>query len=92
MNRRQFIGSTGVFVAGACAVPEAWQDEAATISQVVEAYYEAFRGSDTAKYRALLTDDCMLLENGDVMDVAGDVAFMASHGRNYQRADACTSR
>ena len=46
------------------------------------------RGLDKAKYRACLTDDYLLLENGELLDADGDLAVMASPGSGYQRTDA----
>ena len=88
MNRREFIGATGVAVVGAYTVSSASQDQAAAIRRAVEGYYAAYRGLDKAKYRACLTDDYVLLENGELLDADGDLAVMASPGSGYQRTDA----
>jgi len=53
----------------------------------VERYYAAYRGLDKAKYRACLTDDYLLLENGELLDADGDLAVMASPGSGYERTD-----
>ena len=88
MNRRDFIGATGLVMAGAYALPIAAQDPAGAIKRAVERYYEAYRGLDKAKYRACLTDDYLLLENGELLDTEGDLAVMAPPGSVYQRTDA----
>jgi ketosteroid isomerase-like protein len=88
MNRRDFIGAAGSAMAGVYALPSALQDQAAAIQRAVEAYYAAYRGLDKAKYRACLTDDYVLLENGELLDADGDLAVMASPGSGYQRDDA----
>jgi ketosteroid isomerase-like protein len=75
-------------MASAYAFPSASQDEAAAIERAVEGYYAAYRGLDKAKYRACLTDDYVLLEDGELLDAAGDLAVMAAPGSGYQRADA----
>jgi ketosteroid isomerase-like protein len=88
MNRRDFIGAAGSVMAGAYALPSASQDQAAAIRRAVEGYYAAYRGLDKAKYRACLTGDYVLLENGELLDADGDLAVMASPGSGYQRTDA----
>ena len=88
MNRRDFVGATGSIIAGMHAFPSAAADDAAAVKQAVESYYAAYRGLDKAKYRACLTSDYVLLENGELLDADGDLAAMASPGSGYQRADA----
>lgn len=88
MNRRSFVGAAGSIVAGAYAQPSGSPEQAAAIKQAVEGYYAAYRGLDKAKYRACLTDDYVLLENGELLDAEGDLAVMASPGSGYQRTDA----
>jgi ketosteroid isomerase-like protein len=87
MNRRDFIGATGSFMAGAYALPAPPRDETVAIKQAVERYYAAYRGLDKTKYRACLTDDYVLLENGELLDINGDLATMASADSGYQRTD-----
>jgi len=36
----------------------------------------------------LLTDDYVLLENGELLDIAGDLALMPAPGAGYRRTDA----
>jgi ketosteroid isomerase-like protein len=88
MNRRGFVGAAGFVMAGASALPDAQPDESAAIRQAVEGYYAAYRRFDKAKYRACLTDDYVLLENGELLDINGDLALMATAGSGYQRTDA----
>lgn len=88
MNRRDFFGTAGSAMAGAYVVPGAQRDETAAIKRAVERYYATYRGLDKAKYRACLTDDYVLLENGELLDTNGDLAFMASPGSGYERTDA----
>lgn len=75
-------------MAGAYVFPGAPSDDADAIKQAVERYYAAYRGLDKVKYRACLTDDYLLLENGEVLDADGDLAGMAAPGSGYQRTDA----
>ena len=88
MIRREFVGAAGAFIASTSALREPPRDEAATIKRAVEDYYAAYKGGDKAKYRALLTDDYLLLENGELLDAAGDLAAMAPACSGYQRTDA----
>ena len=74
-------------MAGAYAVPGTQRDQTAAIKQSVERYYAAFRSLDKAKYRACLTDDYALLENGELLDINGDLALMGAPGSGYQRTD-----
>jgi lactoylglutathione lyase len=63
-------------------------DEAA-VKQAVRGAYSVFYGDvDKVKYRSLLTDDYVLLENGELLDVEGDIALMPASGDDYQRTDA----
>lgn len=88
INRRDFVGATASIFAGMQAVPSAAADDAAAIKRAVEGYYAAYRGLDKAKYRACLTSDYVLLENGELLDADGDLAVMASPGSGYRRTDA----
>jgi ketosteroid isomerase-like protein len=47
-----------------------------------------FRRLDAQKYRALLTDDYLLLENGEIFDADGDIASMPKPEDDYRRTDA----
>ena len=87
MKRRTFIGAASALLAGAHALPAAAKDDETDIRRAVERVYEAYRSRDKASYRALLTDDYLLLEDGELLDVDGDLAYMAGPGSVYQRAD-----
>ena len=88
MKRRTFIGAASALMAGAYALPAASKDEESDIRRAVEGVYAAYRSKDKASYRALLTEDYLLLENGELLDVDGDLAYMAGPGSVYQRTDA----
>ncbi len=91
MNRRDFVGSAGSLMAAGYVLPLAQPDEATAIRRAVETYYATYRGRDTAKYRACLTEDYLLLENGELQDTSDDLAVMTANatvGNNYQRADS----
>ena len=51
-------------------------------------WYAAF-ATDTpeAEYRQFLADDYVLLENGELMGVEGDIAMMKNRAPGYQRKD-----
>src|SRR6185295_1296724 len=89
MNRRHFVTSSALLIGVGCATrqPPATAD-AVAIKQVIVDYYETFfRTRDKAKYRSLLTDDYLLLEDGEVLDTAGDMASMPTPDSEYQRSD-----
>jgi len=90
MNRRHFVTASALLLGAGCAAgqPPAAVD-AAAIKQVIADYYETFfRTRDKAKYRSLLTDDYLLLEDGEVQDSATDIASMPASNSEYQRSDA----
>jgi hypothetical protein len=82
-------------LAGAVGARNVWAttdasaaDDAAAVRQAVENAYSAFSVSlDKAKYRSLLTEDYLLLENGELLDVEGDLAFMPRPEDGYRRTD-----
>ena len=90
MKRREFIKATAMVI-GAAATPgtlRAVGDDAAVLKQVVADYYRIyFVDVDQSKYRALLTDDYLLLEDGDIQDVEKDISFMPKPADEYWRAD-----
>jgi hypothetical protein len=87
MRRRDFIGGTALTVAAAWTSPPAAGDAAAR-EALVRADYDIFHCQrDEPKYRALLTDDYLLRENGKTYGADGDVATMPKPGADYHRAD-----
>ena len=88
MKRREFFASAGVLLAGGYAAGSASAGDAESVKNFIAAYYDVFyRGRDPEKYRALLTDDYRLLENGEIFDAAGDIASMPKPGSRYERTD-----
>ena len=64
-------------------------DDMAAIKQAVADYYATFYvESNKQKYRTLLTEDYALLENGDLLDIEGDLALMPTPESSYKRTDA----
>jgi ketosteroid isomerase-like protein len=93
MNRRRFIAAATLLTSTACRKtrPAAASGEAA--KQVIADYYDLFyRRLDERGYRALLTDDYLLLENGEIFDANGDIASMPKAGDGYTRSDAFAFR
>ena len=63
-------------------------DESAVVRQTIaDAYHASFVAQDPAKYRALLTDDYLLLEHGELLDIAGDLALIPKPETEYRRTD-----
>jgi ketosteroid isomerase-like protein len=90
MNRRHFVAASALLIGAGCATGQPPADaDAVAIKQVVADYYETyFRTLDKDKYRALLTDDYVLLENGELEDAAHDIASMPAPDSEYKRSDA----
>jgi len=90
MDRRTFVG-VGV-VAGLAALPAgvraARPDEDAAIRQRVADLYKAFSAGDVPRYRSFLADDYLLLENGEIIDRDGDLAFFMERPEGFQRTDS----
>lgn len=77
MKRREFIAGTGILMGAACAPTVSAADDAAALKHTVKDFYSVFYVSlDKQKYRSLLTDDYLLLENGEILDTEGDIALM----------------
>ena len=76
--------SIGVALAPSAAVAG---DEEAVKKMIVD-WYAAF-GSDTAEgeYRKFLTDDYVLLENGELMGIEGDITMMKNRAPGFHRKD-----
>lgn len=93
MKRRQFVAAAGVLLGAGCAKAMPGVDDEAAVKRVIGDYYGVFyREFDKQKYRSLLTDDYLLLENGEIFDADGDIAAMPAPGSGYQRTDAFTFR
>jgi ketosteroid isomerase-like protein len=64
-------------------------DEESALKKAIDAYYSVYyRERDIKKYRALLTNDYLLLESGEVMNAADDIALIPKTGDLYERTDA----
>lgn len=94
MERRTFLQLAGslAFVpsAAAAAAQAAPPDpEAEAIMRRLIQWYRAFGtpGIDRDYYRSFMTDDYLLLENGELLDLAGDMALMDKMSADYKRTD-----
>ena len=89
MNRRQFIAGAGVLLGAACAPSVSAADDASAVKQLIKDIYSVFyRDRDRQKYRSLLTEDYLLLEKGEILDVEGEAKLMPAPGSDYRRTDA----
>jgi ketosteroid isomerase-like protein len=91
MKRKEFIKVTAMLM-GAAFTPgtlRAIGEDAADLKRIVADYYRLyFIDVDESKYRALLTDDYLLLEGGEIQDVEKDISFMPKPEDEYRRVDA----
>lgn len=90
MERREFLTAAAV---GAIALPAAARaatpsQEAAIKRRLID-WYRAFGNpkTDSAYYRSFMTKDYWLLENGELLDLAGDMKMLASNPPDFQRQD-----
>jgi ketosteroid isomerase-like protein len=88
MKRRDFIAVSGIVATVAC-VPDVFAaDDAAAVKKFIEDWYLMFYiKQDKEKYRAMLTEDYLLLENGEIFDAEGDIALMPRPEDEYKRTD-----
>jgi ketosteroid isomerase-like protein len=89
MDRRQLLAGTGTLLLASALAPraEASEDSKAIMHLVAEAYDVYYTRLDKQKYRAMLTDDYLLLENGEIMDANADIALMPTPQDEYKRTD-----
>jgi ketosteroid isomerase-like protein len=88
MKRREFIAGTGMLIGSACAPSVLAADDDAAVKQAVEDFYSVYYVNlDKKKYRSLLTEDYLLLEDGQIMDADADIALMPAPDDGYKRID-----
>jgi ketosteroid isomerase-like protein len=92
MKRRQFILTGTGALAGALIAPTAARaadgsEEESVRQFVIDDYYTFYVLMDRGKYRAMLADDYLLLEQGEVLDIEGDLELMPSPDIGYKRED-----
>ena len=93
MRRRDFVAGTGLLL-GAVVLPgvadaeAAAPDDAEAVKQLIRDYYSVyFISLDKPRYRSLLTEDYLLLEDGEILDTEGDIGFMPKPEDEYKRTD-----
>jgi hypothetical protein len=90
MNRRTFVTST---LAASMLLPQAGKaearDEEAIVRERLMAWYRAFANPkvDRAHYLSFTTQDYLLLENGELLDRAGDLALLDDLPADLVRTD-----
>jgi ketosteroid isomerase-like protein len=65
----------------------AGDDEEAVKQAVKNYYYLYFVKMDKDAYRSILTEDYLILENGELLDAEGDIALMPEPDSSYERTD-----
>ena len=89
MKRRDFVIGAGPLLAALHGLDGRVEDDVEAVKKTVRSYYSVFYTEfDRRKYRALLTDDYLLLENGDILDADADIALMPAPDSGYRRTDA----
>jgi ketosteroid isomerase-like protein len=89
MQRRHFLAGSGALIASVSTPHLPAADDEAAVKEAIKNDYAVFsEGRDKKKYRSLLTDDYLLLENGELLDIEGDIALMHQPDPGYKRTDA----
>jgi ketosteroid isomerase-like protein len=65
----------------------AGDDEEAVKQAVKNYYYLYFVKMDKDAYRSILTEDYLILENGELLDTESDIALMPEPDSGYDRTD-----
>ena len=89
MERRDFLGLTvGLALAPAAAGAAAPDEVTAVMRRLIE-WYRAFGNPrvDRAYYRSFMTDDYLLLEHGELLDIAGDMKLLGALPPDHKRTD-----
>ncbi len=64
-------------------------DDGEAVKQAVKNYYDLyFVKMDKSEYRSVLTNDYLLLENGEIIDIEGDISAMPAPDSGYKRTDS----
>jgi uncharacterized protein (TIGR02246 family) len=90
MKRFSFLGVMMAVVAAivcSVAADAATADEEA-VRTLIRDWFASFSQNDEARFRSFMTDDYLLCENGELMDLAGVLGmFKAQRPSGYQRTD-----
>ena len=86
MKRKKII--LALLIISLCALEVfAGDDEEAVKQAIKNDYYLYFVKFDKDAYRSILTEDYLLLENGELFDADGDIALMPKPESGYKRTD-----
>ncbi len=89
MKRREFIAGAGILIGAAASISISAEEDMVALKQAIADVYFTFSVDfDKQKYRSLLTDDYLLLEQGKLLDIEGDLALMPTPDSAYKRTDA----
>jgi ketosteroid isomerase-like protein len=88
MRRREFIGATAMAIAATLSPGVQADDAMAEFKRIVVDYYKVYYTElDRRKYRSMLTDDYVLLENGEIISLEKDISLIPTPQDEYQRKD-----
>ena len=89
MERRMFLGAAAGLAMIPTAARAANPTQAAELKQRIIEWYRAFGNPrvDRTYYRSFMTDDYFLLENGELLDAAGDMAILSALPADHVRTD-----
>lgn len=90
MKRREFISSAGMTLAIAATMSTGAleADDLSELKRVAVDYYKIYYiDLDKAKYRSMLTDDYLLLENGEIISLEKDISLIPTPQDDYHRTD-----
>ncbi len=86
MKRKKFI--LGLLIVSICTLKVFAGDDEEAVKQAVKNYYYLyFVKMDKSEYRSILTEDYLILENGELLDAEGDIALMPEPDSGYERTD-----
>jgi ketosteroid isomerase-like protein len=89
MKRREFLAAAGVTLGAARTHRLSTPGGERAIQQLIKDCYSIYyTDRDRPRYRALLTDDYLLLEKGEILDADSDAALMPAPGSDYKRTDS----
>ena len=79
----------GLVVSSTFATDAAAASDEDAVKQTITDWYAAYAdGKNEAHYRTFLADDYLLCENGELLDLEGDVAMLTKNrGPGFQRKD-----
>lgn len=87
MKRKQII--LMLLIISICTLNIMAGDNEEAVKKAVKNYYDLyFVKMDKSEYRSILTKDYLLLENGEILDIEGDIAAMPDPDSGYKRIDS----